>query len=134
MRKTWGLAALFLSACIVPAFGQVATCSTATPALCTVGNAGAQVQIKPQAAPTSTTIVTSQDAYLKQVTVTNTTGSAVTFTLADRQSSPIAIVSALSVAANTTYVISFPVPYWCPLGFTVVAGATGMNYSGTFLQ
>ena len=92
------------------------------------------VQVKPQAVPTSAAIVASYDAYLKTITVTNTTGGALTFTLADRQASPIAVMTAVSIAANTTYILSFPSLYWCPGGFTVLASGTGLNYYASWLQ
>lgn len=131
MQKIKLLAALFLAAC-APAIGQVATCSTATIPLCTLGNSGAAVQTKPAAVPTSAGIVTTYDAYLQTITVANTTAGALTFTLADRQASPIAVLSAVSIAANSTYVIVFPVNYWCPGGFTVLASGSGLNWYGAF--
>jgi hypothetical protein len=116
------------------AFAQTATCNTATPAICTKGSPSGDVQIKPQSVPTSATTVTSYDAYLKTVTIANTTGSAVTFTLADRQASPVAALSAVSIGANTTYVVTFPNLYWCPGGFTVTAGASGLNFYASWRQ
>ena len=119
------------------AFAQsAASCNSATPAICTMGTTPTgDVQVKPQSVPTSTTTVTGVDAYLKQITVTNTTGSPVTFTLADKQASPVAVLSAVSIAANTTYVIRFAdTPYWCPGGFTVAAGGSGLTWYGSWRQ
>lgn len=132
MQNLKALAALFLLASAL-GFGQnPTTCNTATIPICTQGTGAGDVQIKPQAVPTSTTVVGASDAYLKTITVTNTTAGALTFTLADRQASPIAVLSAVSVAANTTYLIVFPVPYWCPGGFTVAASGAGLNFYGAF--
>lgn len=113
----------------LPAFSQTpATCNTATVPVCSQAVGLVDVKIKPQAAPTSLAVVGAADAYIKEVSVTNTTGSAITFTLADRQGSPIAELSAISVPANGVYVIVYVVPYWCPGGFTVIAGGAGLNY------
>jgi hypothetical protein len=133
MKRLLSLAALaaLATAC---AFAQAPTCGTQTIPICTAGSPSGDAQIKPQAVPTSTGTVTTYDAYLKSVTVANTTAGAVTFTLADRQASPIAVLSAVSIAANTTYVIVFPTPQWCPGGFTVIAGGAGLNYAASWKQ
>ena len=116
-------------------FAQTATtCNNATPALCSAGTPSTVVQIKPQAVPTSTTIVTAQDAWLMTITVSNPTGGAITFTVADKQASPIAVVGAVSVGANTTYILSWPVFYWCPGGFTVTSGGAGLTWFGKWAQ
>lgn len=112
----------------------VATCNSATVPVCTTGSPSGDVQIKPQAVPTSSTTVTSYDAYLKTVTVANTTASPITFTLADKQGSPVNVLSAVSVPANTTSVITFPDLYWCPGGFTVQAGGNGLNFYASWRQ
>jgi hypothetical protein len=111
-----------------------ATCNGSTPAICTGAQPSGNVQLKPQAVPTSTTAVTPADAYLQTVTVTNTTSGALTFTLADRQVSPVAVMTAVSIAANTTYVIAFPNLYWCPGGFTVAASGSGLNFYAAWKQ
>lgn len=129
--------AAFAAALLIPcAFAQQnpATCNTATPAICTPGSPSGDVQIKPQAVPTSAQTVSTYDAYLKEVVIANTTASAITFTLADRQGTPIAVLSGVSVAANTTIIVAFPNLYWCPGGFTVVAGGTGLNWYGGWRQ
>lgn len=125
-----GLAALF------PPYAAIAqtppTCTTATVPVCQLGTPNGEVQIKPVAVPTSTTSVTPSDAYLETITVSNPTSGAITFTLADGQASPIAALAAVSIAANTTYVIVWPVPYWCPSGFTVTSSGAGLTFSGRF--
>jgi hypothetical protein len=127
---------LLLAAAIgaVSLCAQTATCNSATVPVCTNGTPSGDVQIKPQAVPQSTTTVTASDAYLKSVTITNTSGSPVTFTLADKQASPVAAMSAVSVGANTTYVVTFPDKYWCPGGFTVAAGGSGLNFYASWRQ
>jgi hypothetical protein len=117
-------------------YGQVATCNSATVPLCTQGNSGSDVQLKPQAVPTSTTIITAQDAYLKGVTVSNPTAGAITFSLCDRQAAPICVLPAVSIAANTTYVIVWPELrlYWCPFGFTATSSGAGLTYYAGWRQ
>ena len=131
MQSLKGLA-LFLTASALVFAQSPTTCGTQTIPICTPGTGNGDVQIRPQAVPTSTGVVAASDAYLKTITVTNTTSGALTFTLADRQASPIAVLSAVSIAANTTYVIVFPVPYWCPGGFTVAASSTGLVFYSAF--
>jgi hypothetical protein len=125
-----------LAAFSLSAFGQVATCNTATVPLCTAGNAGSDVQIKPQAVPTSTTIVTAQEAYLKGVTVTNPTAGPIAFSLCDRQAVAVCVLGAVSITANTTYILVWPDGrlYWCPLGFTVLASGAGLTMEAKWLQ
>jgi hypothetical protein len=107
----------------------------ASPTIYQAGSVGSgDVQIKPQATPTSSTVVASTDAYLKQVTVTNTTSGALTFTLSDRQGTPVDFISAVSFPGNSVTVIPVPVPYWLPNGFTVVASGAGLNYSAAWRQ
>ena len=123
-----------LLCCAPPAFGDPPTCSGTPIATCSSGSPSGSVQIKPQAVPTSSTAVTGYDAYLKTITVTNTTAGALTFTLADRQAAPIAVLQAVSIAANTTYVIVFPSLYWCPGGFTVASSGAGLNFYAAWTQ
>jgi hypothetical protein len=113
---------------------QLATCGTQTIPLCTPGGGSGAIQIKPQAVPTSTTVVAASDAYLKVITVSNPTAGAITFTLADRQGSPISVLGAVSIAANTSYIISWPDDrlYWCPNGFTVTSSGAGLTFYGAF--
>ena len=127
--------ALFVLCAALPAFAQSASCNGATIPVCGSQTVGANdVQIKPMAVPTSLTAVATQDAYLKTVTVTNTTSGSLTFTLADRQASPVAVLAAVSIAGNTTYVIVFPSPYWCPSGFTALASGSGLNMFAAWRQ
>lgn len=111
-----------------------AQCNSATVPVCQNGSPSGDVQSKPIAAPTSTTTVAFSDAYLKTITLVNTSGSAITFTLADRQASPVSVLASVSIAANTTYVVTFPNLYWCPGGFTVAASASGLNFYASWRQ
>lgn len=134
MRKYKTLALAALLSCAPLAFAQPPTCQGSPIATCRMGTPAGTVQIKPQAVPTSAAIVTSYDAYLKTVTVSNTTAAALTFTLADRQATPVAAMQAVSIAANTSYVIVFPDGYYCPYGFTVTASGAGLNFYAVWKQ
>ncbi len=126
---------LIASLCCVPVVSaDPPTCRGTPIAVCTGGSPAGVAQIKPQPVPTSTTAVAVYDAYLKTVTVTNTTAGALTFTLADAQATPVAVLSAVLIAANTTYVIVFPDSYWCPGGFTVTASGAGLTFYAAWKQ
>lgn len=122
--------------CVPAVFAQNATCNTAAVPVCGAGSPAGDAQIKPQAVPTSTTVVTTSDAYLKGFTVNNPTAGAITFTLADRQGSPLQAVGPVSIAAGTTYIIVWPEgrPYWAPGGFTILAGGAGLVIQGSWKQ
>jgi len=60
-----------------------------------------------QSVPTSGTDLTTTDTWLWQVTVgCGSTGR--TITVSDKQSSPLTILNAVSIAANQTFVIAWP--------------------------
>lgn len=61
-----------------------------------------------QVVPNSSTALSSTDTYIYQIVVANVTGSAATFTMTDRATSPKTILAAVSIAGNTTYVLAFP--------------------------
>ena len=132
-----GLLALLLIGAL-PAFAQAtATCTSATPAICNLFPPSNPVQVKPQAVPTGSAVaVTSVDAYLQTVTVSNTTSGALTFSLCDRQASPICLLPAVSIAANALNVVVWAGPafYWCPAGFTVLASGSGLTWYAGWRQ
>jgi hypothetical protein len=108
--------------------------SAAPPTVLQQGSPSGDVMIAPQAVPTSLTVVSVADSYLKSITVTNTTASAVTFTV--QTAGGVAILSAVSIAANTTYIVSWPDGqlFYSPAGFSVQAGAAGLNYQANWKQ
>jgi hypothetical protein len=91
-----------------------------------------QMQIKPQAMPTALTTVAAADAFLKGVTITNPTASAITALVEDAQGVPVPFLGTVSIAAHSAQVI--PIDYWCPGGFSVQAGAAGLDYYATWTQ
>jgi hypothetical protein len=135
MKKLLRILAV-LAALSLPAFAQPAACNSATIPLCSQPVGTVDVQIKPQAVPTSTTIVSAVDAYLRSITVSNPTSSAITFLLADKQGTPIAAIPTVSVAGNSVFIAVWPAGpgYWCPAGFTIFAGGAGLTLQGAFRQ
>ena len=79
--------------------------------------------------PSSATDLTTTDTDLYQITIANTTASACTFTLADKQTSAITHMSAVSIAANTTYVIAFPEGLYLKGGMTWSSGTATCLYA-----
>ena len=92
----------------------------------TGGTSGPLFQIYPVAVPTSPADVTTSDARIVEVTLTNTTAGALTVTITDKQASPLAFLSAVSVAANSTYVIETPGLRYMPGGITWSASGSGI--------
>ncbi len=133
MKTTLALLALALAG--TAAFAQTTpTCGSQTIPLCSAETGAGDVQVKPIAVPTSTTIVSASNAWLSTVTVSNPTSGAITFTLSDRQASPLAVLGAVSIAANTSYVVVWPAWYWCPNGFTVTSSGAGLTFYARFKQ
>lgn len=77
-----------------------------------------------QTVPDSTTALSTTDTWIFQITIVNTTGSAATITMQDRATSPKTLLAAVSIAANTTYVIAFPEGQKMKNGITWSAGTT----------
>ena len=112
-----------------------AQCTTATIPTCPVSSGTNTSQVKPIAVPTSATQVgLGIDAYLQSVTVTNSSAGSLNFSLCDRQASPICAIAIAPIAAYTTYVIVWPVLYWCPSGFTVLASSSGLTFTAVYRQ
>ena len=74
------------------------------------------------AVPAVATDLTTTDTRIWQITVANTTAGALTFTLKDRQATPRYICAAVSIAANTTYILAWPEGQF---------GSSGLNWSGS---
>lgn len=80
-------------------------------------------QITPAVVPTEAVDVVATDVYVEEITLSNTSGSAATVTIKDKQGTPRSILEAVSIAANTTYVITFPKGRYMPGGVNWVASA-----------
>ena len=71
-----------------------------------------------QVVPNSDTDVSTTDTELYQISVTNVTGGACTFTVKDKQATARYLINAASIAAATTYVIVWPEGAWMEDGFS----------------
>lgn len=65
--------------------------------------------------PATLTTVYTGNIWLSEITLTNTSAGSVTVTVQDGQTTPREVLSAVSIAAHTTYVIQFSARY-CPGG------------------
>lgn len=86
------------------------------------------------AVPTSNTNIAGADSWLFQLHINNSTGGAVTFTLTDAQGTPVAALSAVSIGANTAYVMAWPFGLYLQGGFNIQAGGSGLKYSAVWRQ
>lgn len=71
-----------------------------------------------QVVPDSDTDVTTTDTEIYQISVTNVTGGACTFTVQDNQATSRYLVYQASIAAATTYVLVWPEGAWMDDGFS----------------
>lgn len=69
------------------------------------------------------------DATIWQIMVCNTTAGAITFTVTDKQATPRYILPAVSIAGNTTYIVSWPEGQYCDSGISWVASGVGLQAS-----
>ncbi len=76
-----------------------------------------------QTVPNVATDLTTTDSVIFQITLANITAGAVTFTVKDKAGSPKSLLEAVSIAANTSYVIAFPEGVWMTGGITWSASA-----------
>lgn len=67
---------------------------------------------------------TSQDCVIFQLVFVNKTAGAVTVTVTDQNATPLDLLTALSLAANSTTVINFQEGQFMPGGFKWGASAT----------
>lgn len=95
-----------------------------------------EVVLNQVAVPTSATAVTgiaaTQKVDIEHVSITNTTGSTITFTLTDGSDNPIANINAYPIDPNTPYVFEFFDPperavglKWTSSGAGLVANVRG---------
>jgi hypothetical protein len=82
-------------------------------------------EITPQLVPTVAADVVAQDVWLDQLNFTNTTASAITVTVEDKQGTPRAALSAFVVPGNDSVVIAFN-RRWMPGGIRWSASATNL--------
>lgn len=80
--------------------------------------------------PAVATDLSTTDTEIYQITVANTTGSACTFTLSDRQASAKTILPAVSIAANTAYVLEWAEGLYMSNGVTWSTGTASCLTAG----
>ncbi len=95
--------------------------------MATFAKPNGDIEIKPQAVPTSTTTVVTGDVHLTNLTITVVSGTP-TITVADKQGTPIPLFSAITTTNGTTYFLPPGMYYYCPGGFTIVASGAGANF------
>jgi len=61
-----------------------------------------------QTIPNVAADLSTVDTWIYQIVLANKTGGAVTVTILDKAASPKTLLGAVSIAANTTYVVAFP--------------------------
>ena len=111
----------------------LAGCSfAASPTLLPKQPLSGYVHIKPQAMPTSLTVVAASDALVDMIVVIAT--GAQTVLVQDAQGTPIPIYPSFTTVAGTIYMASFPAGYYCPGGFAVQAGGAGISYYASWRQ
>jgi len=75
-------------------------------------------------ADTTPATICSTDAIIYQIVVANVTGGAVTFTVTDINTAPLDLLKTVSIAANSTSVLSFPEGVLMVGGIKWLAGAS----------
>lgn len=89
-----------------------------------------QVSAALQVLTNTATAAVSKDCLIYQLTLNNKTAGAVTVTVTDINATPLDLLTTVSIAANTTYVIAFPEGQLMVGGFKWSASAnTSINAS-----
>jgi hypothetical protein len=128
MKANQILAAVLLTAAILPYFTSVAYGASLSTRFTPPGYVIVSKVI--QTVPNTPTAIATSDMEIYQLTIGNITGSACTFTLADRATSAKTILATVSIAANTTYVIAWPEGIFMDEGATWTSGtASCLNAS-----
>lgn len=80
-----------------------------------------------RAVPAVAADISTKDVLLYQLTIVNPTAGAITITIVDKQSSAKTLLGAVSIAANTTYVVAFPCGVKLKSGMNWVASGAGLH-------
>jgi len=83
------------------------------------------MQCVPETIPTGGEDVFTADFYITEITFTNTTASPIAVTVSDKQGTPLALFSALSVPANSILAYRFD-GRWMPGGVHWSAASAGV--------
>lgn len=84
-----------------------------------------------QVVPTDATDLTTTDTRIYQLSVCNTTAGALTITIKDKQATPRNVLTAVSIAANTAYILAWPEGLFCDDGVNWIASGSGLEASVT---
>lgn len=93
---------------------------------------GGPFEIRWQPCPLSLTDVATRDVRLINVTVSNTTAGALTFTFQTKDGSPIALPLSGSIPANTAVNFNIPAGLLSTGGMSVQASGAGLLYSAVW--
>jgi hypothetical protein len=131
MKRKLYLLAVGLCACGLLAAPPTVINRTGRPASPTMAQFanGGPFEIYWQAVPTSLSDVATVDTHLLSVTVSNTTGGALTFTFQTKDASPLALPLSGSIPANTAVNFNIPAGLLSKGGMSVQASSTGLLYS-----
>lgn len=80
-----------------------------------------------QAIPSSPTDISTKDTYVFQISLTNGSGGALTFTLSDKQGTPIEGMKATSIANASTVSFNWEEGLFCKGGVTWGASGAGLT-------
>jgi DNA-binding protein len=106
---------LLVVAILLLAFGWLHSATITAPNFeVTPANLNIQ-ETTPALIPAVDTTVYAKNIWLSEITLTNISAGTVTVTVQDKQTTPREVLSAVSIAAHTTYVIQFGSRY-CPNG------------------
>jgi len=106
---------LLVMALLLLAFGWLHSATITAPNFeMTPANLNIQ-ETTPGLIPATLADVYTKNIWLSEITLTNKSAGTVTVTVQDKQTTPREVLAAVSVAANTTYVIRFDARY-CPGG------------------
>ena len=81
------------------------------------------------AVPSSPADLCSANAQIWQINICNTTAGALTFSIYDKQGTPRYALKAVSIAANTTYIVAWPEGQFFSDGVSWVASGSGLEAS-----
>lgn len=83
--------------------------------------------------PTSATDLATKDCCIVQLVIQNPTAGALTFTMADKATSPLTVYNAKNLAAGAEYVLDVPNGVWFSKGLTVSSSGAGLVMSMVLL-
>lgn len=132
MKPKLYLLAVGLGACLFAASPTIINRNGQWPPQGNAFGFGGPFEIRWQACPLSLTDVSTRDARLIGVTVSNTTAGALTFTFQTKDASPLALPLSGSIPANTAVNFSIASGLLSTGGMSVQASGAGLLYAVQF--